>query len=181
MKISLIFYSWLLLVPKGSPRLKKEAQKTTSTLKVSPISESFLTLFGTFRDVIFWSFLETLPERVFGDFGAQRPPKREAFWGNFRSFFWNPRFLVFDDPYNEKQLFWQAGGSRNRSFFEVFFKGRFWEASGERFLQILMIFGPPWEACLKTFGYRGSLWASPGEPFAALGYLFVGPVAPESL
>ena len=96
--------------------------------------------------------METLPERVFGDFGAQRPPKREAFGGNFWSFFWNPRFLVFDDPYNENQRFLEAGGTQNWSFFEVFFKGRFWEASGERFLEILMILGVPSGSILEAWG-----------------------------
>ena len=58
-------------------------------------------------------------------------PFWEAFGGHFGSFFWNPGFLVFDDPYNENQRFLEARGSQNRSFLEVFFRGRFWEASGE--------------------------------------------------
>mgnify|MGYP000936578802 CR=1 FL=1 len=40
---------------------------------------------------------------------------------------------------NEKTqttTFLEAVGSQNRSFFEVFFRGRFWEASGERLFEI---------------------------------------------
>ena len=84
------------------------------------------------------------------DLGCPEAPFWEAFGGHFWSFFWNPGFLVFDDRYNEHQTFLEAGGIQHLSFFEVFFKGRFWDASGERFLEILMILGPPWDSILEA-------------------------------
>ena len=87
-----------------------------------------------------------------GDFGAQRPPKRDAFGGNFGWFFWNARFHDFDDPYCRKPYFWEAGGFRNRSFFEVFFRSPFWEAFGEGFLRFWSILGSLGEPFWRHFG-----------------------------
>ena len=99
----------------------------------SPKQGPFWSLERSFGAPIFEVFSGTLPERLLGDFGAQKASKREAVGAPFRDLFRKHENLDFRDP--------SLGLARSRvpdldtfrTVFGVFFQDVFLEASGDAF------------------------------------------------
>ena len=114
---------------------------------------SIFELVGTWFLIDFW---RPLLEAVCSILGAKWLPHGRHLGVILGVIFWDRGFSDFDHPYNEKSTFLRSEGTPKLIKIFCFFGGCFWQASGDRFLQMLLDFEVPWgchlapKSCLKT-------------------------------